>query len=172
MIKTILQFALLYVIMVLVQVICNHICIFGVAIPLIYIYFIVRLPINLSVNWAMTLAFLLGLTIDIFSNTQGMNALACTVTAALRRPVFSLYFAREDDLANPIPSIRTLGSGIYIKYLLSIVLLFNILLFLIQSFTLADIRITLLRIIASTILTTFLLFGIDSLDNTKREKRL
>ena len=172
MIKTILQFALLYVIMVLVQVICNHICIFGVAIPLIYIYFIVRLPINLSVNWAMTFAFLLGLTIDIFNNTQGMNALACTVTAALRRPVFSLYFAREDDLANPIPSIRTLGSGIYIKYLLSIVLLFNILLFLIQSFTLADIRITILRIIASTILTTFLLFGIDSLDNTKREKRL
>ena len=158
--------------MVLVQVICNHICIFGVAIPLIYIYFIVRLPINLSVNWAMTFAFLLGLTIDIFSNTQGMNALACTVTAALRRPVFSLYFAREDDLANPIPSIRTLGSGIYIKYLLSIVLLFNIMLFLIQSFTLADIRITILRIIASTILTTFLLFGIDSLDNTKREKRL
>ena len=172
MIKTILQFALLYVIMVLVQVICNHICIFGVAIPLIYIYFIVRLPINLSVNWAMTFAFLLGLTIDIFSNTQGMNALACTVTAALRRPVFSLYFAREDDLANPIPSIRTLGSGIYIKYLLSLVLLFNILLFLIQSFTLADIRITILRIIASTILTTCLLFGIDSLDNTKREKRL
>ena len=82
------------------------------------------------------------------------------------------YFAREDDLANPIPSIRTLGTGIYIKYLLSIVLVFNIILFFIQSFTLSNIVLTLLRIVASTILSTLLIFGIDSLDNTKREKRL
>ena len=172
MIKTMLQFALLFIIMIIVQTICNHICIFGIAIPLVYIYFIVRLPINLSVNWVMTLAFFLGLTIDIFSNTQGMNALACTITAVVRRPIFSLYFAREDDLANPIPSIRTLGTGIYIKYLLSIVLVFNIILFFIQSFTLSNIVLTLLRIVASTILSTLLIFGIDSLDNTKREKRL
>ncbi|MGN1237775.1 MAG: rod shape-determining protein MreD [Muribaculaceae bacterium] len=171
MIKTVLQFIALFIILTLVQVVCNHICIFGVAIPIVYIYFIIRLPINLSVNWAMTLAFLLGLTIDIFSNTQGMNALACVVAAALRRPVFSLYFAREDDLANPIPSIQTLGFGIYIKYLLSMVLLFCILLFSIQAFTLHNLQTTLLRIAASTILSTLLIFGIDSLD-TKREKRL
>ena len=154
MIKTVLQFIALFIILTLVQVVCNHICIFGVAIPIVYIYFIIRLPINLSVNWAMTLAFLLGLTIDIFSNTQGMNALACVVAAALRRPVFSLYFAREDDLANPIPSIQTLGFGIYIKYLLSMVLLFCILLFSIQAFTLHNLQTTLLRIAASTILST------------------
>ena len=171
MIKTVLQFIALFIILTLVQVVCNHICIFGVAIPIVYIYFIIRLPINLSVNWAMTLAFLLGLTIDIFSNTQGMNALACVVAAALHRPVFSLYFAREDDLANPIPSIQTLGFGIYIKYLLSMVLLFCILLFSIQAFTLHNLQTTLLRIAASTILSTLLIFGIDSLD-TKREKRL
>lgn len=171
MIKTILQFLGLFIILTLLQVVCNHICIFGVAIPIVYIYFLIRLPINLSVNWAMTLAFLLGLTIDIFSNTQGMNALACTITAALRRPVFSLYFAREDDLANPIPSIQTLGFGIYIKYLLSIVLVFCIFLFTIQSFTLHNMQITLLRIVASTILSTLLILGIDCL-YTKREKRL
>ena len=171
MIKTILQFLLLFIILTLLQVVCNHICIFGVAIPIVYIYFLIRLPINLSVNWCMTLAFLLGHTIDIFSNTQGMNALACVVTAALRRPVFSLYFAREDDLANPIPSIQTLGFGIYIKYLLSMVLLFCILLFAIQAFTLHNLQVTMMRIAASTILSTLLIFGIDSLD-TKREKRL
>ena len=161
MIKTILQFLLLFIILTLLQVVCNHICIFGVAIPIVYIYFLIRLPINLSVNWSM----------DIFSNTQGMNALACVVTAALRRPVFSLYFAREDDLANPIPSIQTLGFGIYIKYLLSMVLIFCILLFAIQAFTLHNLQVTMMRIAASTILSTLLIFGIDSLD-TKREKRL
>lgn len=171
MIKTILQFIVLFVSLTLLQVVCNHICIFGVAIPVVYIYFLIRLPINLSVNWAMTLAFILGLTIDVFSNTQGMNALACVVATALRRPVFSLYFAREDDLPNPIPSIHTLGIGIYIKYLLSMVLIYCFFIFAIQAFTLHNVQLTIMRIMASTTLSTLLIFGIDSLD-TKREKRL
>lgn len=171
MIKTILQFIVLFVVLTLLQVVCNHICIFGVAIPVVYIYFLIRLPINLSVNWAMTLAFILGLTIDVFSNTQGMNALACVVATALRRPVFSLYFAREDDLPNPIPSIHTLGIGIYIKYLLSMVLIYCFFIFAIQAFTLHNVQLTIMRIVASTTLSTLLIFGIDSLD-TKREKRL
>ncbi|MDD6778916.1 MAG: rod shape-determining protein MreD [Bacteroidales bacterium] len=171
MIKTILQFIVLFVALTLLQVVCNHICIFGVAIPVVYIYFLIRLPINLSVNWAMTLAFILGLTIDVFSNTQGMNALACVVATALRRPVFSLYFAREDDLPNPIPSIHTLGIGIYIKYLLSMVLIYCFFIFAIQAFTLHNVQLTIMRIVASTTLSTLLIFGIDSLD-TKREKRL
>ena len=171
MIKTILQFIVLFVALTLLQVVCNHICIFGVAIPVVYIYFLIRLPINLSVNWAMTLAFILGLTIDVFSNTQGMNALACVVATAQRRPVFSLYFAREDDLPNPIPSIHTLGIGIYIKYLLSMVLIYCFFIFAIQAFTLHNVQLTIMRIVASTTLSTLLIFGIDSLD-TKREKRL
>lgn len=171
MIKTILQFIVLFVALTLLQVVCNHICIFGVAIPVVYIYFLIRLPINLSVNWAMTLAFILGLTIDVFSNTQGMNALACVVATALRRPVFSLYFAREDDLPNPIPSIHTLGIGIYIKYMLSMVLIYCFFIFAIQAFTLHNVQLTIMRIVASTTLSTLLIFGIDSLD-TKREKRL
>lgn len=171
MIRSILEFAGLFIVLVLVQVICSHICIFGIAVPLIFIYFIVRLPINLSVNWVMTLAFILGLIIDTFNNTQGMNALACTIAAVLRKPIFSLYFSREDDLSHPIPSIKTLGTVIYIKYLLSMVFVFCSLLFLIQSFSLNDMQLTIERIIGSTILTTLLLFGIDSLVSAS-EKRL
>lgn len=171
MIRNILEFTGLFIAMTLLQVICSHICIFGIAVPLIFIYFIVRLPINLSVNWVMTLAFILGLIIDTFNNTQGMNALSCTLIAALRKPIFSLYFSREDDLTHPIPSIKSLGTAIYIKYLLSIVFVFCSLLFLIQSFSLNDIQLTLGRILGSTILTTLLLFGIDSLVSA-REKRL
>lgn len=80
MTKEILKFALLSVILVLCQVIVfNHICLFGVAVPLVFIYSLVRLPLNLNVNWVMTLGFLLGLTVDVFSNTQGVNALSCTL---------------------------------------------------------------------------------------------
>lgn len=163
MIKTILQYVALFIILVFIQIICNNICIFGIAVPLLFIYFIIRLPISLSVNWVMTLSFLIGLIIDIFNNTQGMNALACTITASLRRFIFSIYLSREDDLNDAIPSIKSLGQGIYIKYLLTMVLVFCTLLFFIQAFTLHNLQLTIFRIIGSTILTAIILFGVDSL---------
>ena len=170
--KTVVQFFILFIVMVLVQIVCNGICLFGVAVPLVFIYFIVRLPISMPSGWVMTLAFFLGLSVDIFSNTQGMNALACTILAASRKWVFSLYFPREDDLSNPIPSIKTLGLGVYSKYLISTVLLYCVAVFIIQAFSLRHFEITLARIVSSTILTTLILLGFDSIATASREKRL
>lgn len=94
--KTTLQFLLLGFILVLAQVIVfNHICLFNMAVPMVFFYLIIRLPITLSVNWLLTIGFFLGLTVDIFSDTYGMNALACTVEAMLRRPILRLYVPRE-----------------------------------------------------------------------------
>lgn len=162
MTKTTLHFIILFVVMTLAQVVCNNICLFGLAVPLIYIYFIIRLPVTLSPNWVMTLAFVIGLVIDIFANTQGMNALACTITAALRKPIFGLYFSHEDDLGDSIPSISTLGPAIYIKYMATTTLTFCALLFLTQAFTLHHLQITILRIVCSSVLSAILIFGIDS----------
>lgn len=171
--KTILQFAVLFIIMLLAQVtIFNHIALFNVAMPIIFIYFIIRLPITLNINWVLTFSFLLGLSVDIFSDTQGMNALACTILAALRRLIFRLYFPREDDLTIPIPSIKSLGMGIYIKYLFSMILTYCTLIFLIEAFTFFNPLQLILRIVSSTAITFLLLLGIDSLMLSRREKRL
>lgn len=76
MTKSIVQFSLLFVILVLAQaIVFNNICLFNVAVPFVFIYFIISLPITLSTNWVLTLSFLAGLSVDIFANTQGMNAL-------------------------------------------------------------------------------------------------
>ncbi|MDE6754017.1 MAG: rod shape-determining protein MreD [Muribaculaceae bacterium] len=116
--KEILQFTILFFIMVLVQVlICNHIAIFDVAMPIVFIYFLIRLPISLGLSVLFTLAFVLGFTVDIFSDTPGVNALACTLLAALRRPVYYAYVPRDDKTKDLIPSISSLGVGTYSKYL-------------------------------------------------------
>ncbi len=172
MTKTIIQFIALFFALVLIQVMCSKIILFDVAMPIVFIYLILRLPINLSMNWVYTIAFFMGLSIDVFNNTQGMNALACTLMAGLRRPVFNLYFTRDDDVSNPMPAIDTIGIGAYLKYMSTMVLAYCIFIFFIQAFTLHDIALTLQRIVCSAALSIFLLFGIDSLVSTHREKRL
>lgn len=164
MAKEILKYLLLFVVLVVAQVVVfNHLCLFNVAIPLIFIYFIIKLPVNLSVNWAMTVSFLLGLIIDIFSNTQGINALSCTILATIRIPLLRLYFPREEDMTNPEPSLRTLGPAVYMKYLITVVAAYCFLFFLIEAFTLYNWGLMFLRIISSSLLTFLILLAFDSM---------
>lgn len=173
MAKTIIQFIALFIVLVLAQVlIFNHLFLFNTALPLAFIYFIMRLPVTMSAISVMSLAFLLGLTIDIFSDTAGMNALACTILAVTRIPVLHLYAPREDDVNNLEPSIKTLGVATYTKYALSISLIYCTLFFLIESFSFFNPMRLVLRIAGSTLLTFIIIMCIDCLINQRSEKRL
>ena len=172
--NSLLHFLFLFIALLVAQVVCSKIVLFGVAMPVIYIYLILRLPVNYSINWTLTIAFLFGLFVDMFNNTQGMNSLACTVMAMARRPIFNFFIVlREDEEGgDPVPCVDTVGIANYLKYLSTLVFIFCTVLFLAQAFTLHNLPLTILRIIASSVLSLLLIFGIDSLVSTEREKRL
>lgn len=167
MTKNVIVSAVMFLLMVFLQVVCNRICMFNIAVPFVFVYFILRLPMSLSVNWVMTLSFLIGLVVDIFSNTYGMYAMSSTIIGALRKPIFTLFYPREDEMSNPIPSINTLGVSTYIKYMFTLVLLLCVVIYFIQLFTFYNIGLTIMRIIGSSLLTAVILFGFDSIATTK-----
>lgn len=171
--KTVIQFIILFIIMVLAQVIIfNNLCLFNVATPLLFIYFIIRLPLSLNINWLLTLSFLLGLIIDIFSDTYGTHSLSCTILAILKRPTFKLYSTNDESLLAIQPSIKTLGFTTYFKYVITISLLYSFLLFTIEAFTFFNPLSLLLKISSSAILTCILIIGTDSIISKNSEKRL
>lgn len=168
-----MQFIILGLVLVLSQVLVfNHICLFNVGVPMVFIYLIVRLPVTLALNWVLTIGFFLGLIVDVFSDTYGMNAVACTVLAMIRRPVLRLYVPREEDLTRPEPSMLSLGAGVYMKYLLTLTLIYCALIFTIEAFTFFNPLQLLLRIIFSTLLSMIIMLGIDSIMTPRSEKRL
>lgn len=169
MAKEILRFIFLFLILTICQVVVfNHICLFGVAVPLVFIYFIIKLPVTLGVNWAMTVSFLLGLTVDLFSNTQGMNALACTILSVCQVPVLNLYLPRQDDLGNPEPSIRTLGAAVFMKYAVTMTLIYCTLFFIIEAFAFFNVLGMLVKILSSTALTFVIIMAIDGVTASRR----
>ena len=172
MTKTVIQFIVLFVAIILLQLVCNKIVLWGIAMPVVFIYLILRLPVNLHDGWVLTIAFFTGLLLDIFNNTPGMNALACTIMAMMRRPVFNLFVSRENDMNIPIPSVDSMGVGDYFKYMATLVTLYCALIFMIQAFSLHNIGLTLARIAGSSVLSIIIIFGLDSLVSTRREKRL
>ena len=172
MTKTVIQFIVLFLALLVLQLVCNKIVLFNIAMPVVFIYLILRLPVNLHGGWVLTIAFFSGLIVDIFNNTPGMNALACTLMAAVRRPVFNLFVSRENDMNIPIPSVDSMGVSDYFKYMATLVTGYCALIFLIQAFSLHNFVLTLARIAGSSVLSVIIIFGLDSLVSTRREKRL
>lgn len=162
--KTIFTNLVLLVCLVIVQVlVCNSIMLFNVAMAFVFIYVIIRLPMDLSVNWLLTWAFFSGLSVDIFSDTPGVNSLACTILAMLKRPMLYAYVPRDDRTKNIVPSLMSLGFSVYGKYLLSMSCIYCLLAFTIEYFNFADVKEIVIMTVASSSFTFMLLLGIDSL---------
>ena len=158
--------ALLFVVLILVQVlICNHIMLFNVAVPFIFIYFILRLPVGMSRILLLTLAFVMGLLIDVFSDTPGVNSLASTLLAMMKRPVFYAYVPRDDKTKIIVPSIASVGWQNYSKFALTMSALFCFIAFSIEYFSFAGIQDILILTAGSAVLTFALIIAVDSLMN-------
>lgn len=171
--KTAINIIVLFFILILSQVvICNNICLFNVAVPFVFIYFIVRLPLTMNINIVLTISFLTGLTIDMFSDTQGMHALACTILAFIRKYILRLYIPREEEISDGEVSIKSVGFIPYFKFLLTIVLAYCFMIFTIEAFSLFNLSRLLTQIVTSTILSFVIILGIDRITNKQREKKL
>lgn len=164
MANIILRYGLLFIICVLLQVlIFNRIVLFHVAIPIVFIYFIIRLPINLKLIYVFTFSFLLGLIVDIFSDTPGVNALACTLIASIRTPIYYAYMEKDDITSRLTPGISSMGFMDYSKYLLTFIVIYCVIAFTIEYFNFADVKGIVIMSAASSALSFVILLAADSL---------
>lgn len=149
--------------LVLLQVlILNNVHIAGYATPFLYIYLILKFESDTPRNALMLWAFFLGLAVDVFSDTPGMNA-AATVLLAFLRPTFLRLFVPRDTLDTLVPAIRTMGILPFLKYLVVSVLIHHGLLFTLEFFSFAHIGTLLLRIAASTLLTVTCIMAVEGI---------
>lgn len=147
--------------LVLLQVlILNNVHIMGYATPFLYIYLILKFESETSRNGLMLWAFVIGLAIDIFSDTPGMNA-AATVALAFARPLLLRLFVPRDTLDNIVPSTRSMGVTSFLKYVIAAVALHHTLLLSIEFFSPAHIGTLLLRITTSALLTIICIIAIE-----------
>lgn len=163
-----LKFILLFIIVVLLQaLIFNNLTIETLfnCIPVIYIYFILTLPFETKSVVVILLGFLIGLTIDIFCNTLGINAAATTFVAFLRQPVMKLFLRDQEDVKNKIPCIHVLGWSIYLKYSIVLVSLQILSIALLEYLDIYNWSLFIPRILCSIVLSILIIIAIDLLFN-------
>jgi rod shape-determining protein MreD len=151
----------LFIFLLFLQVwVLNRIHVGGFATPLLYIYFILKLSSGNTRSSVILAAFAIGLALDIFNNTPGMNALASTVAGFFRYYVLNLFSSREEDTF--IPSSGTMGMGAFMRYAAVVILLHHITLFCMEAFSFFSLSVLILKIICSSALTLILIFALEA----------
>ena len=153
-----------FVLLVLVQVlIFSRIHLFGYATVYIYLLFILKMPRFATRNAQMVWAFLLGLVVDMFSNTPGINAAAATFLAFMRDYVLAMFIPNgiTEDFT---PDTKVLRWGAYVGYTGICTLMFCIVLFLLELFTLSHPLHLAISISGSTLLTLLFVIVFESLN--------
>ncbi|MDR1114776.1 MAG: rod shape-determining protein MreD [Tannerella sp.] len=136
MVRTWFRLAVYFIVFVLLQVlIMNNIHLFKFVTPFIYIYVLLKLPVDMTRSSVIMLSFLLGLVVDIFSNTFGMHAAACSFAGFIRRPLLERFVDVKDLPEGSLPSYRLFGYGNFIRYAFTLTVFHHLALFVIESFT-------------------------------------
>lgn len=151
-----------FVTLVLLQaLVLNHVHFEQYATPLLYIYFLLKINSGNSRKGLMLWAFSMGLCIDIFSNTPGLNA-AASVLTAFCRPWILRVLSLRDTTENFEPGIYQMGFTAFFRYALVIVLLHSLTLNLLDTFSLARFQTLLLKILSDACITLIFILCIDS----------
>ena len=164
------RFTTLLLLVALQALILNRIALFGYVTPLFYIWMIARFDSSMSRSSILLWAFFLGLLIDIFSGTPGLNAASATLLAMFQPGIIKLFVSldRRDVL---VPSSSSMGGRSFMGYLLLITVLHHGVYFILRSTPLNDWSVLILKLVFSSLLTFVLMVVAELISAPSGPKR-
>ncbi|MFI3331487.1 MAG: rod shape-determining protein MreD [Rikenellaceae bacterium] len=165
----IIEYTLLFIIVSLLQFFVFSNLSLGVYVnPMLYLGFIILLPIELSAFWTLMLSLVMGFSMDYMLMGFGLNTIACLFTGFIRPFVLRLIIARDETLESGIPTTRKLGRDKFLKYSSIIITLHCLIFFSLEAPNFTYFHFTLLRILTNSLLSILLIYFTQYLFTNKR----
>lgn len=148
-------------VLIIVQVtLLSRIHLFDCATPLLFIYFIVLTPL-MSPHWVnLPLAFILGFSIDAFSNTPGLAATALPLMAFIQ-PYALTALADCEKGDNFYPSLQSMGWLKFSSYVFFLVAVFCLIFFLLEVFSFFNWQQWLMSTLGSMLITLIFIYVLE-----------
>ena len=152
-----------FIILCLVQVLMlQRISIFHCATPLLFLHFVISFRRGYP-RWAILLwSFAMGLVLDMFFNTPGVNAASLTLIGLLQPYLVELFLPREAEPDIKV-SARALGVSNFFTLSLILVIVFCLVYFTLESFNLEGWPYAMQCAGASTVLTLICIMTVETL---------
>lgn len=132
-------------------IIFNNINFLGYISPFPYLLFIILYPVNGNKYGLLLASFLLGIILDIFSNSGGIHATSCVVLAYYRPYLFKFSFGLSYEYQTV--KLNDVLTPERFSFILLSVLIHHLLLFVLEAFQFSFFWDVLIRTILSTIFT-------------------
>ena len=153
-----LYFTLLFFFLLFLQVlVLNNILFLGYINPYIYIAFVFFYPLNEKRFLFLFLCFLLGLSVDFFTDSGGINAFA-TLFIGYFRLFFVRVFFRKTPADYSFFKPQSESFGKFFNYVVTLTVIHHFLLFSFANFSFQNSTQVLLNTLFSSIFTLILFF--------------
>ena len=164
--------SLRFILLVFVQVfLLKNIVFYDLNVPYLYVLFILLLPFE-TPNWILFFfSFLIGITVDLFNDTLGLHAAACTILALVRILFISVTVQKDNYDSDPEPSLSIMGFRWFFFYALILTFIHHFFLLNFEVFKFSEIPSTLSRVILSSLITLTLIFISELLFFRKKQRK-
>ncbi|GGZ21617.1 hypothetical protein GCM10007049_12930 [Echinicola pacifica] len=143
-----------FILYFLIQVlILKNLVVFGMGFCLLYVVFILLLPIELSAIPTMIIAFLMGFGLDIFYDSMGLHTASAVMLAFFRSPWLKVITPTGGYDPNTPPTLLNMGMGWFLVYSLPLILLHHLTFFFIDNMGTFLYLPMIYKILASTLFT-------------------
>jgi len=168
--KLIVRLAFYFLLLVVLQIpLLHNWVLYDVAFPFPYIGFILLMPHTLPKGWAITLAFFLGLLIDVFSNTPGIHASASVLVAYYR--VSWLQVVSDSSNEEMDLTFLFLGTSKFTLFMLPLIFIHHAVIFVLENEGFKWAGMLLSKVLWSTFFSYFLICLVTlSVVSNKRRK--
>lgn len=163
-IRSLISYTFLILLLSLVQIFfLKNLALFGLAFGFLYLLGILVLPTSIQSSPLMLIAFFIGLVIDVFYETIGMHAAACTLMAFMR-PIWLKVTSPSggyDEITEP--SLSELGVGRFISYAFPLIFIYSLAFFMADQWGTGGFFGVINKSILSSIFTTLLVILVQLL---------
>ncbi|MDB2317613.1 rod shape-determining protein MreD [Flavobacteriales bacterium] len=159
--KAVIHIKRFFILLGIQIIVLNNVQISGYLNPYIYILFIMLLPPKMPKALVLTMAFIMGFTVDIFENSYGIHAAASVLIAFIRPVALSLVSVKGGEDLEAI-GIKQLRFARFFTYSGILCLIHHFTLFYIEAFRLNEFIDTFVRALSSTLISLLIILLMES----------
>lgn len=140
--------------------------------PYLYFQFLFWLPFGTSRIATTLIGFMLGYSIDMFTNTPGLHAAASGLIGYIRPTILNLLLAQEaSEEVNKEPSIGTMGWGPYAFYVFTLTFIHHFYLVLLEWLQFGNFTYFIGKVLATSVISILLILLVELIMNRRTIKR-
>ena len=140
--------------------------------PYLYFTFLLWLPFGTNRLTLTILGFILGYSLDVFTNTPGLHAAAATLVGYVRPTILNLLLAQEtSEEVNKEPSVGTMGWGPFLIYVFLLTFIHHFYLVLLEWLQFGNFTYFIGKVIATSLMSVLLILLVELVMNRRNIKR-